>query len=175
MINVAGSLELGLGSLENVLDRSSLHDIALDLELTAHKELLRIGLATHQVGKVLVGKSQRDISTLLIALANSTGLLQVKVPGLSLLAGIDKLENNQSVGGLDGLLDQSRVGLEALINDVKNLGGGEVVCERVIISIKIEDEKKKEGNNLFSWVGNPPPFQKTTKEVICRYHHQSQS
>ena len=53
-------LGLGLGLLENGLHPRRLHDVALDLELTAHEEPLGVGLAGDELAKVVVGKDEGD-------------------------------------------------------------------------------------------------------------------
>lgn len=53
-------LRLCLSLLEDRVELSSLHDIALDLELSAHEQSLRISLASDKAGEVFVGKSESD-------------------------------------------------------------------------------------------------------------------
>jgi hypothetical protein len=53
-------LGLGLGLLENGLHLRRLHDVALDLELTAHEEPLGVGLAGDELAEVVVGKDEGD-------------------------------------------------------------------------------------------------------------------
>lgn len=69
------------------LHLGSLHNIALNLQLAAHEQLLRIRLASDQLSKVLVAQHQRDGGLLALwrkALADSARLLQVDEPRLGL-------------------------------------------------------------------------------------------
>ena len=54
------SLQLGLslGFFQNGLHLCSLHDVALDLELAAHKQTLSIGLAGDQGGEIVIGEGE---------------------------------------------------------------------------------------------------------------------
>lgn len=58
----AASLKLGLGLrlLEYGLHLGSLHDIALDLQLAAHEQLLCVRLAGNELGEVEVREDECD-------------------------------------------------------------------------------------------------------------------
>lgn len=69
--------------LENRLHLSGLHNIALDLQLSAHKQFLGIRLSADQRAKVLVAKDKGDGGLLALgrgALSNGTRLLEIDVP-----------------------------------------------------------------------------------------------
>lgn len=76
-----------LGIDQYSLHLSSLHNIPLDLQLAAHKQLLRIRLARNQLPKVLVAQHERDGGLLARgrgALADCAGLLEVDEPRVGL-------------------------------------------------------------------------------------------
>jgi hypothetical protein len=53
-------LGLALGLLHDGLHLGRLHDVALELELSGHEELLGVGLAGDELGKVGVGEGEGD-------------------------------------------------------------------------------------------------------------------
>lgn len=53
-------LWVGAGRCEDWLKLGSLHDITLDLQLTAHEESLCIGLAGNELAEVLLGEGKGD-------------------------------------------------------------------------------------------------------------------
>lgn len=122
-------LGLGLGLLEDGLELGSLHDVALDLQLAAHEELLGVGLAGNELGEVVVAQDESDcrypksascrvyvfvyecvyltirlLASWGSALANRTSLLQVHEPRLLLTSSVLDLESKDSAAGLDGVL-----------------------------------------------------------------------
>jgi hypothetical protein len=80
-----------LGVLENSLELGSLHHVTLNLQLAAHEELLCVRLLVNKVTEVLVGEEKGDIRLATWGrgtLSDFAGLLQVKVPRLSLALGV---------------------------------------------------------------------------------------
>lgn len=61
-------LGLALSLLEDRLHLGSLHNVALDLELTAHEQALGVSLAGHEGGEVCVGESEGDCTTVNISI-----------------------------------------------------------------------------------------------------------
>lgn len=129
------ALQLGLGLLylrllQHRLQLGRLHDVALDLELAAHKQPLRICLAQHQLAKLLVGKRQRDISLLALwrrAFANSSRLLEIEIPLLFLASLVLEVEGEDGTAGFDRVLTVG-VGRRERAGDLVEGGrGGEVV------------------------------------------------
>lgn len=121
-------LGLGLGLLEDRLHLGGLHDIALDLELARHEELLGVGLAGDERGKVGVGQGQRDGGLGGQALLHGARLLEVNVPAVRLAGRVLEGEGEDGVALLDGVL---AVGLaaEGRVDGVKGGRGGELGCE----------------------------------------------
>lgn len=121
-------LELGLStsSLEDGLERSGLHNVTLDLELTAHEQLLSIGLTVNEVLEVSVSDDEGDVGLGGgLALANLAGLLGLKVPALDLASGVLDVELNNGVGLLEVLLLALLVRGNALVHEVESSGGRE--------------------------------------------------
>jgi hypothetical protein len=80
-----GNLELWprLRLLQYRVQLRRLHHIALNLQLSSHKQLLRIRLALHQLSKILVTQQERHGSFLALGcepFTNGAGLLEINVP-----------------------------------------------------------------------------------------------
>lgn len=150
-------LGLRLGLLEDGLHLGGLHDITLDLQLAAHEQLLRIGLAGDELGEVLVGEvegdcreCQRQFSSIWSAildcdirtgglgtcwgstLANGSGLLQVDVPAV-LGAGALDVEGEDGTALLDGILALGLVN-ESRGDEVESGRGRDGVCRSNLLA-----------------------------------------
>lgn len=114
--------------LQNRLHLRRLHNIALDLQLPAHKQLLRICFALDELAKVLVAQNQRDGGLLALgrdALADGAALLEIDVPGF-FLASVLEGETEDGAAALDGVLSVGVGGRERARDFVEGGGGGEV-------------------------------------------------
>jgi hypothetical protein len=58
--NTSLQLGLGLGLLQDRVQLGGLHDVALDLELSAHEKALRVGLAGDQAREVVFAENKSD-------------------------------------------------------------------------------------------------------------------
>lgn len=90
--SASGNLELGLilHLLEDGLHLSRLHNIALDLQLPTHKQLLRIRFSLDQLSKIGIAQRHCDCRLLAIgscAFACFAGVFEIDVPGF-LSAGL---------------------------------------------------------------------------------------
>lgn len=91
--------------LKNRLHLGGLHNIALDLQLSAHEQFLCIRLAADQRAKVLVAEGEGDVGLLALwcgSLSNSARLLEVNVPRL-LLVVVFECEAEDGAALLDGV------------------------------------------------------------------------
>jgi hypothetical protein len=118
-------LQLGLclRLLKHTLHLRRLHDIALDLEFPAHKQLLCIRLARDQLREVLVGQDERDGRLLALGrkpFADGPCLLEVEVPRLFLSAVLER-EAEDGAALLDGVFAVCRRG-ESRGNGVEGFG-----------------------------------------------------
>jgi hypothetical protein len=125
-------LQLGLclRLLKHILHLGSLHDIALDLELPAHKQLLCIRLARDQLREILVGQDERDGGLLALGrkpFADGPRLLEVEMPRLFLAAVLER-EAEDGAALLDGVFAVRWRG-ERRGNGVEGFRRGEVGCE----------------------------------------------
>lgn len=143
-------LGLGLGLLQHGVELRSLHDVALDLELSSHEETLGVGLASDELAKVLVREvkcdccencqvsasyhvevnskqQQHTIGLRAQTSADLARLLEVNVPALRLAARILQRKGIHAVALLDGILAVGVAGVESLVDGVKGDRGGELV------------------------------------------------
>lgn len=63
------------------------------------------------------------------SLSNGTRLLEVDVPALSLASLVLQGESEDGVGGLEGALAGSIIGLEGIVDGIESLGGWEGSCD----------------------------------------------
>ena len=121
-------LSLVLSLLENRLHLRSLHHSSLDLELTAHEQLLCIGLARNELGKVLIREVECDCYRMLSvssslrpprvwgiltisllptwseSLSNISSLLQIDMPCLLLSLCVLQVESEDGTSLLHCIL-----------------------------------------------------------------------
>lgn len=73
---------------------------------------------------------QHERTSWLVAesLSNSSLLLKVDVPALSLASLVLEGESKDSVGGLQGALAGSIIGLQGIVDGIESLGGWERSC-----------------------------------------------
>lgn len=106
-LNLNLQLRTCLHPLKNRLQLTRLHNIALNLQLASHEQLLCIRLALHQLSKVLVAQLQRNSRLLALgrdALANCAGFLQVDVPGVGCAGGVFEGEGEDRAAFFDRVL-----------------------------------------------------------------------
>lgn len=130
----ASKLSLILRLLQHRLQLGGLHDIPLDLQLPAHKQLLRIRLAIHQLLEVLVAEHERHSGLLALrrsALAGLACLLEVEVPRLLRAGVVFEREGEDDAAFLDGVF-AFRLVLQGGGDGVEGFAGGEGVLGRML-------------------------------------------
>jgi hypothetical protein len=123
-------LRLTLHPLKNRLQLRRLHNIALDLQLPAHKQLLRIRLALDQFMEIRIAQHERDARFFALgrgALAYGAGVFEVNVPCLFCAGCVLELEGEDAVALFDGVFAVGVAGGEGLRDGIEGGGGGEVV------------------------------------------------
>lgn len=86
-------------SLQHLLHLGRPHNISLNLQLPAHKQLLRIRLPLHQLSKILIAQNHLDIglrcALRLESIAHLAGGLEVEVPRRGAAVGFLEREGEE--------------------------------------------------------------------------------
>jgi hypothetical protein len=110
----------------------TLHNIPLNLQLPAQKQILRLRLAGYHLPEVLVAHTQHHVRFFAswgFALRHCAGFLQVDVPCFFLPGAVLQLEGEDSGAFFDGVFAVGFVFFQGGVDGVEGGGGGEGVCE----------------------------------------------
>jgi hypothetical protein len=137
-------LQLGLvlSLLKHRIKLGRLHNVALDLELTAHEETLSVSLASDELAKVLLGEnecnwrhicqscmfrmrwsaseSRRTIRLCAGASSDLAGFLEVDMPAGLITARVLEGEGVDAVALLDGILAIGITGVDSRLDGVES-------------------------------------------------------
>jgi hypothetical protein len=109
------------------------HDVAFNLQLPTHEQLLRIRLALHKLPKVLITQRQRNRCFLALRrkpLAHCTRLFEINVPRVGLGSRVLQRKGEDRAALFDRVFAVRLGGREGARDFVEGGGGGEGVCGR---------------------------------------------
>lgn len=90
--------------LKDSFHLGSLHNITLDLQLSAHKQLLRIRLSLDKLSKIGITERESDCRFLAIrssAFASFSGFFEINVPGFMSAGGVFESEGEDGTTFFD--------------------------------------------------------------------------
>lgn len=129
-------LRLVLHLLKDRFHLGSLHNITLDLQLSTHKQLLRIRLSLDEFSKIGIAERHGDCRLLAVrggAFASFSAVFEINVPGFLCAVCVLEGKGEDGTAFFDGVFALRLVG-EGGVDGVKGGRRGEVCCRVVSVS-----------------------------------------